>query len=61
MTDLFKSKDTMPPVKEVVSVSMDRTETVQQGSVPANPLSGERQWLHRNVVPVIRPRRGHDY
>lgn len=60
MTDLFKSKDTMPPVKEVISVSMDRTETLlENGSVPI--LSGQRQWLHRNVEHVIRPRRGHDY
>lgn len=57
MTDLFKSKDTMPPVKEVVSTAMDRTET--QPGVPI--LSGERHWPDRNVVPVIRPRRGHDY
>lgn len=57
MTDLFKSKDTMPPAKETVSVAMDRSETSSQ--VPI--LSGERHWPDRNVVPVIRPRRGHDY
>ena len=57
MTDIFKSKETMPLAKETISVAMDRTET--QPGVPI--LSGERHWSDRNVENVIRPRRGHGY
>jgi hypothetical protein len=57
MTDIFKSKETMPPGKEdTVSTAMDRSETPM--SVPI--LSGERKWPNA-VQNVIRPRRGHGY
>jgi hypothetical protein len=56
MADIFKSPETMPPMKEVVSTAMVRNET----PIGTPRMSGEEKWPN-DVQNVIRPRRGHGY
>jgi hypothetical protein len=57
MTDLFQCKETMPPVKETVSVAMVREETPLGTPV----LSGEWKRPNLAVENTTRPRKGHAY